>query len=188
MKKYLLPVIAAFVISGCTSPDIFNEKSSKSSSSRQVNKDANMIAETHKAANRLTAQATYLQNELKPVLITSIANITDLDSSSALGLMVSEQIGNRIAQYGFPVIDLRTREDVKVRENTGEFMLSRDVQRISRQHAAGAVLLGTYAVGRNSVYISTRLVRPDDNRVIASYDFSLPMGPDVAKMARTRTP
>lgn len=186
MKKYLLLAIASAAISGCVAPDIFNEqRSSKSSSS--ANKDTNMIAETHRAADKLTAQASYLQNDLKPILVTSVANITDLDTSSALGLMISEQIGDRISQFGFPVVDLRTRKDIKIREESGEFMLSRDVQKISRQHAAGAVLVGTYAAGRNTVYVSVRLVRPDDNRILASYDFGLPMGPDVSKLVKTRS-
>lgn len=186
MKKYLLMAIVAATVSACTTPDIFNENASQAANYSKV-KDANMIAATHKAAENLTMQASYLQNELKPVLVTSIANITNLDTSSAFGLMVSEQIGDRLSQFGFPVVDLRTREDIKVREETGEFMLSRDVLKISEQHAAGAVLVGTYTAGVDKVYVSTRLVRPDDNRILASHDFSLPMGPDVSKMVRRRT-
>lgn len=185
MKKYLLLAIMSAAIGGCAAPDIFNENGSKSVNTVKT-KDADMIGATYRAADVLTTQAAYLKTDLKPVLVTSIANITDLDSSSALGLMVSEQIGDRISQFGFPVVDIRTRKDIKVRENTGEFMLSRDVQKISRQHAAGAVLVGTYAAAKDKVFISTRLVRPEDNRILASYDFSLPMGPNVSKLVRKK--
>ncbi|MBS9777455.1 MAG: hypothetical protein KGV50_01710 [Gammaproteobacteria bacterium] len=186
MKKYLLLAMATAALSGCVAPDIFNEQNS-SKSKVSSSKDTNMITETHRAADKLTTQASYLQNELKPILITSVANISDLDSSSAFGLMISEQIGSRISQFGFPVVDLRTRKDIKIRENSGEFMLSRDLRKLSRQHAAGAVLVGTYAKGSNNVYVSVRLVRPDDNRVLASYDFGLPMGPDTRKMLKTKS-
>ncbi|MPV86227.1 FlgO family outer membrane protein [Ostreibacterium oceani] len=185
MKKYLLIAISAAMMAGCTTPDIFNENASKGTYSNV--KDPDIIGTSHKAGEGLMSQATYLQNDLKAILITSVADITDLNSSSALGLMVSEQIGNRFAQFGFPVVDLRTRHDVKVREKSGEYMLSRDIQKISKEHAAGAVLVGTYAVGRDHVYVSTRLIRPEDNRILASYDFDLPMGPDVRKMARQKT-
>ncbi|MGY0398928.1 MAG: FlgO family outer membrane protein [Ostreibacterium sp.] len=184
MKKHLLLAILVTAISGCA-PDIFNEGGSKSAN-HNSEKDASLIASSRQGAENLVKQAAYLKNDLKPVLVTSIANITNLDRSSALGLMISEQISNRLAQFGFPVIDIRTRKDIKVRQSTGEFMLSRDVQKISKQHSAGAVLLGTYAAGQKTVYISTRLVRPKDSRILASYDFALPIGPDTQKLLRSR--
>ncbi len=186
MKKYLLLTIISSLITACTTPDIFNENSNQTVNRTTV-KDTNMIAASHRAADSLTTQAAYLKTDLKPVLITSIANITDLNKSSAFGLMISEQIGNRIAQFGFPVVDIRHRKDIKVREKTGEFMLSRDVRKISHQHAAGAVLLGTYATGKDKVFVSVRLVRPEDSRILASDDFTLPMGPNVSKLVRKRT-
>lgn len=186
MKNYLLIAISALAIGGCATPDIFNEQGSASTVSQP--KDANIIHTTYKVAESLVEQAPYLRAELKPILITSVLDITDLNTSSALGLAVSEQIGNRLTQLGFPVVDLRTRHDVKVREKTGEIMLSRDVLRISKKYAAGAVLAGTYAVGKNNVLISTRLIRPTDNRVLATYDFELPLGPDANKLVKTKTP
>ncbi len=185
MKKYLLLAIMSSVIAGCAAPDIFNENGQ--TVNKVTVKDADMIAASHRAADSLTTQAAYLKTDLKPVLITSIANVTNLNTSSAFGLMVSEQIGNRISQFGFPVIDIRNRKDIKVREKTGEFMLSRDVQKISNKHAAGAVLVGTYAAGKDKVFVSARLVRPEDSRVLASYDFDLPMGPNTYKLVRKKT-
>ncbi len=185
MKKHLLLAITAAAMTGCSTPDIYNEN--KSVAQYEQIEDANMIGTTHEAAEKLMVQANYLQDDLKPILITSIADITDLDSSSAFGLLVAEQIGDRISQFGFPVVDLRTRHDVKVREESGEYMLSRDIRRISKAHAAGAALVGTYAIGKDRVFVTTRLVRPIDNRILASYDFELPMGPDVKKLVKTKT-
>lgn len=184
-KQLLLAIVAATLVGGCTTPDIFNDNIS--SSDIKKTQDADIIGTSHHAAESLMMQSNYLKQDLKPIIVTSIADITDIDSSSALGLMISEQIGDRFVQYGFPVVDIRTREDVKVREETGEFMLSRDILRISQEHAAGAALLGTYAVGKNHVYVSTRLVRPTDNRILASYDFELPLGPDTKKMVKDTT-
>lgn len=188
MKKYLLIAFSAAVISGCSTPDIFNERRSNDSDSDYTTFiDADLIGTSHKAAESLMGQASYLKNDLKAILITSIADITDLNSSSALGLMISEQMGDRFAQHGFPVVDLRSRHDVKVREKSGEYMLSRDIRKISREHSAGAALVGTYAVGKKRVFVSTRLVRPSDNRILASYDFSLPMGADTKALVRKVT-
>ncbi len=190
MKKHiLLAITAAIITTGCTTPDIFNENGSRGgySSSYKETKDADLISASHKAGENLMSQASYLQDDHKAILITSMADITDIDSSSALGLIISEQIGNRFAQYGFPVVDLRTRKDIRVRENNGEFIISRDIKKISKSHTAGAALLGTYAVGKNHIYVSTRLVRPEDNRILASYDFDIPMGPDAKALVRSKT-
>lgn len=190
MKKILLPMVFSLVLAGCSGPNVFGDVQSGSGygfgSSKKI-KDDNLIKSSHKAADNLMDSASYLKSKLDPVVITSIADITDIDSSSALGLMISEQVGDRFAQHGFPVIDVRQRKDLKVRENTGEFMLSRDVQKISTQHAAGAVLVGTYAVGNNKIYVSTRLVRPADNRILAAHDFELPMGPNTKTLVNTKT-
>ncbi len=187
MKKYLLLAMMSAVITSCAAPDIFDENTGNQPVKQVSIKDADMIGVSYHAADVLTTQASYLKTDLKPIVVTSIANITNLNSSSAFGLMMSEQIGGRISQFGFPVIDIRHRKDIKVREKTGEFMLSRDVQKISRQYVAGAVLVGTYATGKDKVFVSTRLVRPEDNRILASYDFTLPKGPNTSKLLRKRT-
>lgn len=187
MKTYLLMAVATLMLAGCSTPDIFNENASQGTAYRKID-DADMIGTTHEVANKLMRQASYLQADLRPILITSIADITDLNTSSAFGLMVAEQVGDRFAQIGFPVIDLRTRKDVKVQVRSGEYMLSRDIQKISKKHAAVAVLLGTYAAGKERVYVSVRLVRADDNRILGSADFDLPMGPDTKKLLRETTP
>ncbi len=184
MKKYLISAVVALAIGGCAVPDIFNENGNGAQASNV--KDENMIPTSQRAADSLMGQAAYLQKDLRPILITSIADITNLNQSSAFGLMASEQVGDRFAQMGFPVVDLRMRKDLAVREKSGEFMLSRDLQNIAKKHAAEAVLLGTYSTGVNTVYVSVRLVRVADNRILASYSYELPMGPDVRKMTRRR--
>ncbi len=187
MKKYLLVAMSALALGACSTPDVFNENGSNGYNNNPLSvSDKNMLHATHKAADRLVEQAIYLRNEHRPILITSIADITNVETTSAFGLMVSEQIGDRLVQLDFPIIDLRTRRDVAVRRKSGEFMLSRDIQKISEKHAAVAVLLGTYTAAVNHVYVSTRLVRTSDSRILAGYDFDFPMGPDIRKMARKR--
>ncbi len=187
MKKYLLVAMSALALGACSNPDVFNENGSNNQNNSLTSvRDQNMLRATHKAADRLVEQAIYLRNERRPILITSIADITNVDTTSAFGLMVSEQMGDRLVQVGFPIVDLRARRDVAVRRKGGEFMLSRDILKISKEHAAVAVLLGTYTAAVNHVYVSTRLVRASDNRILASYDFKLPMGPDTRKMTRKR--
>ena len=100
--------------------------------------------------------------------------------------MIGEQIGSRFAQQKFTVIEIKMRNNIFVAEGAGEFALSRSVREISQSHNAAAVIAGTYAVGRQSVFVNARLIRATDNQVLASYDYVLPLGPDVRALVATQ--
>ncbi|BBI49717.1 hypothetical protein HORIV_21380 [Vreelandella olivaria] len=57
----------------------------------------------------------------------------------------------------------------------GELILSRQVQRLTAQHNARSILMGTYAQGQDYVYVSARVVRAGDAMVLGSADFRLPL-------------
>ncbi|MBI9074891.1 MAG: hypothetical protein JEZ02_05705 [Desulfatibacillum sp.] len=110
----------------------------------------------------------------RPMLASSLVNIDDLKQSSTFGRLISEQIGSRLAQHGYPFVELKLRQDsVFIKEGQGEFLLSRELRHIGETHDAAAVLVGTYAVTENIVFVSVRLVRTGDNTVIAGHDYQL---------------
>lgn len=141
--------------------------------------DTDLVSNSYTAAEALLKQVPWLKKYHQPLLTASFADINSLDSSSGLGRMIAEQISSRFAQEGFTMVEMRLRRNVFIQKNSGEFVLSREVKDLSRVHNAAAVIAGTYAVGRRNVYVSARLIRAADNLVLASYDYSLPMGPDV---------
>lgn len=61
-----------------------------------------------------------------------------------------------------------------VEEGKGKFLLSRDLKNISLNHEASAVIVGTYACSRDNIYISTRIVNPEDSVILASFDYGMP--------------
>ena len=69
-----------------------------------------------------------------------------------------------------------------MRQGGGEFVLSRALRDISQKQDAQAVIAGVYAVARDGVYITLRMVRASDSAVLASYDYRLPLGPDTASL------
>jgi TolB-like protein len=110
------------------------------------------------------------------IIAASLVNINNLKESCSLGRIVSEQMVGRLAQHGFKVIEMKLRQDsVFIKQNEGEFLLTRELQNISENHHAGAVLVGTYAVSKYVVFISVRIVQTSTNTVIASYDYQLPL-------------
>lgn len=140
--------------------------------------DANLVDENYKAADALLARAPWLKERREPLLSATFVDINNLNTSSGLGRVIGEQLGSKFAQQGFTVIEIKMRNNIFIKEGSGEFMLSRSIQEISQSHNAAAVIAGTYAVARQSVYVQARLIRATDNLILASYDYVLPLGPD----------
>ena len=148
-------------------------------------KDIDLIAINHAAADNLISTATNLSNS-HPILITSFANIDNLKSSSTFGRITGEQVGSRFSQSGYSVVEMKLRNNIFIKEQSGEFILSRELKSLSTLHDAEAVLVGTYAVGSTSVYVTAKLIGTQDNIVLASYDYALPLGADTKALLRTK--
>ncbi len=149
--------------------------------SRSMNQNelpADLIEKSYQAADALLTQVPWLRDQRRPLLTATFVNINSLENSSGLGRIVAEQVSSRFAQKGFTVIEMKLRGNIFVKENAGEFVLSRAVSEISQDHDVAAVIAGTYAVGRESIYVNARLIRAADSLVLAAYDYSLPVGPD----------
>jgi len=121
----------------------------------------------------------------KPILIASFVNIDNVQQSSTFGRMVAEQIGSRIAQHGYKVIEMKLRTNsVFIQTQNGEFLLSRELHKISHQHDAYAVVVGTYGASKEIVYVTAKLIRVQDSVILSSYDYSLPVGEDTKRLLR----
>ena len=59
----------------------------------------------------------------------------------------------------------------------GEFLLSRKVQELAVDYNAGAVLISTYSVAPDKVYLNLQLINVDFNNVVAATSYSIPLGP-----------
>lgn len=117
-----------------------------------------------------------------PILVASFVNLDDLSESSTFGRVVAEQIASRFNQEGYTTIEMKLRTTVFIKEGSGEFLLSREMEEISIKHRAQAVVVGTYAVGSERIYLTARVVNVNDGRVLASYDYSISISRDVFKM------
>ncbi len=171
MRRRDVLLSAVLLVAGCASSQSDVPKYSPV-------KDANLIQKDYAAAEVLLKQVPWLKTYHQPLLTASFADINSLQTSSALGRMISEQISSRFAQEGFTMIEMRLRKNVFIQKDSGEFVLSREVRNLSRVQNAAAVIAGTYAVGRRTVYVSARLIRAADNLILASYDYRLPLGPN----------
>lgn len=117
------------------------------------------------------------------ILTTSFVDLHDFDKTSAFGRIVSQQIGSRIGQYGFRVIEARLASTLSMTPRAGEFMLTRETARLLEDsYDAGAVLVGTYSDLGNNIFVSARVVRLSDNAIMAAYEYTLPRDADVNRL------
>ena len=93
-------------------------------------------------------------------------------------------VGNYFKKKGYKVIEMKLRQNSIFvdPENKGEFLLSRNLQDISRSHNASAVVVGTYAKGYQKVYVTARIVNPATSVILSSCDYELNF-PDSREMA-----
>lgn len=145
-------------------------------------RNSDIVANSYQAAERLVGASHQPIARDKTVLVASLVNVSNLERSSDFGRIVSEQISSRLTQMGYQMREMKFRSSFLVKSGTGELILSRKLKEISQEHDAQAVITGVYAVAKKSVYVTLRLIRAADGRVISAYDYVLPMDADMASL------
>lgn len=174
-KKFLTAGVMAVAMlgaSGC---------STSQTSTSSLAAEVDLIQEVKSASSQLIGNTKGLKLGA-PVLAATFADIDDLQQSSTFGRTLSEQFTTSLAANGVPVIEVKMRDSLFVKERTGELILSRNLHSLVQAHDAQAVLLGTYAIGGSNVYVNVRVVRTSDNIILGSHDFSLPLNRDIKAM------
>ncbi len=89
------------------------------------------------------------------LMLTSFATLDNLEETSSLGRLMAEQIGARLTQQGFTIIDPRLNpNNIQIVPKSGEFMLSRDVLKLTTKHDIQAVVAGHYTVAKTADGVS----------------------------------
>lgn len=142
-----------------------------------------LISSSYAAVDRLIANTQAKLDPGKPVLVTSLVDIDDLGASSPLGRLIGEQMVSRLVTSGYSVIQVTLRDSLLVRRGGGQFMLSRDVRDISKSNDAQAVVAGTYAVARDDLFISLRLIRAADGKILSAHDYTIKRDNNISSLA-----
>jgi TolB-like protein len=168
-----LAITTVALLSACTTTP--QQNVATSSGAPSINYQMNpFIRANYQAADALSLSANLRREMPKqvPILVATLVNIDSLTESSRLGRMVSEQLQARLSQHGYSVVELKLRGNLFVKQDQGELLLSREIKDITLNHKAQAVVVGTYAVASNNVFINLKIVGTD-NILLGSYDYSL---------------
>jgi TolB-like protein len=138
--------------------------------------DVNLIESSYQAADNLIRNKQLTFKSKSRLLITTIADIDNLEDSTSLGRLIAEQLAVRFAQRGYSVVEAKLQSGLFMIPNTGEFILSHQLRNLGQQYQASTVVAGTYAIAKDKVYITLKMLDCQSSEVISSYAYTLPLG------------
>lgn len=139
--------------------------------------DVDLVSVSHQIADAMVAELRKNHpsfHKRRPLLMTTFVNLNRVDVSSELGLLMSDQVASRLTQQGYTIIETKMRDQLAIRHNQGEFILSRDIDKLSQQYQAFGVVVGNYTETRDTVILSTRIIQVQDKMVLASVSAKIP--------------
>lgn len=117
-----------------------------------------------------------------PVLVTTFVDNNDLTKTSRFGRLLQEHIASRLVQLGYTIREIKLTKSINIEPKAGETTLSRDLAKISGEVKSQAILAGTVSRANRILYISARLISPENSNVLASYDNQLFMDDNLLAM------
>lgn len=176
---FSLTLAATAFLAGCNTVPVSAQRTEPTYQEAAM---APMLQSSRDTVRQLTAGFDMQALNGGPVLVATIVNVNDLSRSAPLGRTLAEQYASQMAALGFNVKEVKLRGDVFVQEGAGELLLSREVKDIARNQNASLVLVGTYSPAANYTYVSLKLVRTEDSRIVRGYDYALPNDRDVQRL------
>ena len=165
-------------LNGCS---FFNETRFENS----LGKDVNLVKFSNDIADDLLSRSfppLIPRQQNMAILTTTFVNNNNLQETSHFGRLLQDNIGSRFVHRGYTVNEIRLRDELLIQQNSGETMLSRDLNLLQKTQNAQAVLLGTISHAQRTMYITARLVNPSDSTIIASKNYRLYMDKNVLAM------
>jgi hypothetical protein len=165
-------------ISGCS---YFNETKFENS----LGKDVNLINYSYDIADDLVKNSfppLIPRQQDMSILTTTFVDNNNLLNTSHFGRLLQDHIGSRFVQIGYTVNEIKLRKDLLIKEGSGETILSRNLELLNQSQRTQAILVGTISQAQRTIYISARLINPNDSTIISSKNYRLYMDKNVLTM------
>lgn len=187
MKKLVIAIGCGLLFSACSNMSLVNTPPASSGVMSWKEAESNeFIPMNQKAASALITAAGASLDKSRPLIVATLANINALEESSPFGRIVAEQVSGQFTRSGYPMLEMKFRDKVFIKQNVGELLLTREIKEVAQNHSAQAVIVGTYAESEKLVFVNLKLIRPGDNIVLSTYDYAVPMDRTVKSLLGRR--
>ena len=159
-------MLSATVLSGC------------STSSQPLIKDVDLVEVSYDAVDTLLKKLSQPIPKGSLIVVTTLVNVDDLNQTSAFGRIVSDQIASAFNNSGYRIKGMEMPTSLLAKEEGGMLYLSDEAKETLIKHNASALVVGKFAAGRRTAYVSLRIVDLNSKNIISSTDYAVPMGPD----------
>ncbi len=181
IKLIFVVLLLSLMTNGCSQRVAFGScdfrvKSSECNHQTEIIEDDNLIATSYTAADNLMQDAIPILSAETSLLVTSIADIDNLTYTTTFGRLLGEQLASRFTQKGHRVTEAKFNNNLKVIPRNGEFVLSRELREMGNSSWADMVVTGTYAIAKDKVYITLKILDFTTSKAISSYAYTLPTG------------
>lgn len=121
------------------------------------------------------------------ILATVPVSLSDMNLSSPIARQISEEMMSYFVEAGYRVDEMRKGREIRVDQDYGEMLLTRNTSRMLRTgFTTNAVLSGTYTLTRDSIRFNMRLLHTPSNTVIAASSATVPITPDIYGLVADR--
>ncbi|MDP7006560.1 MAG: FlgO family outer membrane protein [Phycisphaerales bacterium] len=152
--------------------------------------DANYEKTSYNAISHLLATAHPPAGQLevfnpdRAVMYSTTVNLNDYSKTTNFGRLQAEALSTALIQHwqnDLVKVTLR-QSTTPIIPQQGEFLLSREIRDLSVDFNVGAVLVSTYSVALDKVYMNVQLINVDYNTVVAAVTYDMPLGPRTRAM------
>ncbi len=140
-------------------------------------------------ANELDAQLARKFNAVErplqgmSMMITTLAHLDNLESTSSLGRLMSEEFATWFASMGYKVQEIRKGRMLLFAPGKGEFLLTRRSNILETQNVeASLIFAGTYSVTHKHVRFNVKLIHAASNEILAMCSGTAPLGSETREL------
>jgi TolB-like protein len=154
---------------------------SSSADSQQQSSPAVLVSNALKEAAAQLSRAINPEVKARPTIVVSMVDAENLQKTSALGRVLSQQMMYHLQANGWPIVDLRVSRELTMKPE-GEFVLSRDLSKARGSLQVGNVVSGTYTDAGGVVVIAFQVSDLGTGTVLTNAQSVLEINPYVASL------
>lgn len=152
----------------------------------------NLAENTYAATDMLAQQTRAHMTPMTPLKMTVIASVAAPEETTPFGQQLANHIGARFVQLGYNVQSLPLPPGMAAMTPDPaprDLLMAGAPQprQMGMKPSGGgeALATGTYTRGKNDILVSLRVIQSPDQRIIAAYDYTLPLTRELREMTLT---